>query len=79
MTDEGVESTYVQKRELSMQPAYHRIITLCPGSTLIYAPVSRCFQNEIGFGRYHLKLFILSGIGWMADSLMLLLNSYPFD
>ena len=25
-------------------------------------------QNEIGFGRYQWELFILSGLGWLADS-----------
>lgn len=25
-------------------------------------------QDEIGFGRYQMELFLLSGFGWMADS-----------
>ncbi|KAL9714526.1 hypothetical protein Ac2012v2_002840 [Leucoagaricus gongylophorus] len=30
-----------------------------------------CLQNEIGFGRYQWQLFILTGLGWMADNLWL--------
>lgn len=32
--------------------------------------VNRCLQEEIGFGRYQIELFLLSGLGWMADSLL---------
>lgn len=30
-----------------------------------------CLQNEIGFGRYQWQLFILTGLGWLADNLWL--------
>ncbi|KAK2467275.1 hypothetical protein APHAL10511_000824 [Amanita phalloides] len=33
--------------------------------------VNRCLQEDIGFGRYQLQLFILTGIGWMADNIWL--------
>ncbi|QRV89820.1 major facilitator superfamily transporter [Ceratobasidium sp. AG-Ba] len=33
--------------------------------------VNRCFQNEIGMGRYQWELFLLSGFGWMADNIWL--------
>ncbi|KIL61498.1 hypothetical protein M378DRAFT_109281 [Amanita muscaria Koide BX008] len=31
--------------------------------------INECLQKEIGFGRYQLQLFILSGLGWFADNL----------
>lgn len=31
--------------------------------------------DDIGFTRYHLKLFFLNGFGYAVDSLLLLLNS----
>lgn len=35
----------------------------------IFLPsVNRCLQEEIGFGRYQIELFLLSGLGWLADS-----------
>ncbi|THH08091.1 hypothetical protein EW145_g2935 [Phellinidium pouzarii] len=33
--------------------------------------INGCLQHEIGFGRYQWELFILSGLGWMADNLWL--------
>ncbi|KAI0692544.1 major facilitator superfamily domain-containing protein [Cytidiella melzeri] len=33
--------------------------------------INECFQREIGFGRYQSELFILSGLGWLADNLWL--------
>ncbi|EKM77975.1 hypothetical protein AGABI1DRAFT_129759 [Agaricus bisporus var. burnettii JB137-S8] len=33
--------------------------------------INDCMQNEIGFGRYQLQLFILTGLGWFADNLWL--------
>ncbi|KAL1740355.1 major facilitator superfamily domain-containing protein [Schizophyllum fasciatum] len=35
------------------------------------ALVNRTLQEEIGFGRYQLELFILTGLGWMADNIWL--------
>ncbi|CAF5148330.1 unnamed protein product [Rotaria magnacalcarata] len=38
----------------------------------------KCVNNaidEIGFTRYHLKLFFLNGFGYAVDSLLILLNS----
>ncbi|KAI5888957.1 MFS general substrate transporter [Schizophyllum commune H4-8] len=35
------------------------------------ALVNRCFQEEIGFGRYQIELFLLTGLGWMADNIWL--------
>lgn len=32
------------------------------------ALVNECLQYEIGFGRYQRELFVLSGLGWLADS-----------
>ncbi|KAF8071534.1 major facilitator superfamily domain-containing protein [Lyophyllum atratum] len=33
--------------------------------------INRCMQDEIGFGRYQLQLFLLTGFGWMADNIWL--------
>ncbi|KII84380.1 hypothetical protein PLICRDRAFT_117909 [Plicaturopsis crispa FD-325 SS-3] len=33
--------------------------------------INRCLQEEIGFGRYQIQLFILSGFGWTADNIWL--------
>ncbi|KAL1750696.1 major facilitator superfamily domain-containing protein [Schizophyllum commune] len=35
------------------------------------ALVNRCLQEEIGFGRYQVELFLLTGMGWMADNIWL--------
>ncbi|KAI5888960.1 MFS general substrate transporter [Schizophyllum commune H4-8] len=31
--------------------------------------VNRCLQEEIGFGRYQIQLFLVTGLGWMADNI----------
>ncbi|KAH7915607.1 major facilitator superfamily domain-containing protein [Hygrophoropsis aurantiaca] len=33
--------------------------------------INKCFQEEIGFGRYQMQLFVLTGLGWLADNLWL--------
>ncbi|RDB25575.1 putative MFS-type transporter PB1E7.08c [Hypsizygus marmoreus] len=33
--------------------------------------INHCMQNEIGFGRYQIQLFFLTGFGWMADNIWL--------
>jgi MFS family permease len=33
--------------------------------------INRCFQEEIGFGRYQWQLFFITGLGWLADNLWL--------
>jgi len=33
--------------------------------------INKCMQNEIGFGRYQIQLFMLTGLGWMADNIWL--------
>ncbi|EGN99416.1 hypothetical protein SERLA73DRAFT_73941 [Serpula lacrymans var. lacrymans S7.3] len=33
--------------------------------------INRCFQEEIGFGIYQKQLFVLTGLGWLADNLWL--------
>ncbi|PPQ71063.1 hypothetical protein CVT26_011465 [Gymnopilus dilepis] len=33
--------------------------------------VNQCLQEEIGFGRYQIELFVLTGFGWLADNLWL--------
>ncbi|GLB44760.1 putative major facilitator superfamily protein [Lyophyllum shimeji] len=33
--------------------------------------INHCLQHEIGFGRYQLQLFFLTGFGWMADNIWL--------
>ncbi|KAJ4469856.1 MFS general substrate transporter [Lentinula aciculospora] len=33
--------------------------------------INEHLQNEIGFGRYQLQLFILTGLGWAADNIWL--------
>ncbi|KAH7926360.1 MFS general substrate transporter [Leucogyrophana mollusca] len=33
--------------------------------------INKCLQNEIGFGRYQKQLFVLTGLGWLADNLWL--------
>jgi len=33
--------------------------------------VNACLQKEIGFGKYQLGLFLLSGFGWLSDNLWL--------
>ncbi|KAL1704299.1 major facilitator superfamily domain-containing protein [Schizophyllum commune] len=35
------------------------------------ALVNRCLQEEVGFGRYQIELFLLTGMGWMADNIWL--------
>ncbi|KAF8442098.1 MFS general substrate transporter [Boletus edulis BED1] len=35
------------------------------------ALINKCMQEEIGFGRYQWQLFVLSGLGWLADNLWL--------
>ncbi|KAF9223244.1 MFS general substrate transporter [Gyrodon lividus] len=35
------------------------------------ALINKCLQEEIGFGRYQWQLFLLTGLGWMADDLWL--------
>ncbi|KAG2035762.1 major facilitator superfamily domain-containing protein [Suillus americanus] len=33
--------------------------------------INRCFQEEIGFGLYQWQLFVITGLGWLADNLWL--------
>ncbi|KAI0314336.1 major facilitator superfamily domain-containing protein [Amylostereum chailletii] len=33
--------------------------------------INECMQNEIGFGAYQIQVFILTGLGWMADNIWL--------
>ncbi|KZV77351.1 MFS general substrate transporter [Peniophora sp. CONT] len=33
--------------------------------------INECFQHEIGFGRYQWGVFMLTGLGWMADNIWL--------
>ncbi|KAG2354100.1 major facilitator superfamily domain-containing protein [Suillus spraguei] len=33
--------------------------------------INRCFQEEIGFGRYQWQLFVITGLGWLADNIWL--------
>ncbi|KDR78711.1 hypothetical protein GALMADRAFT_1264164 [Galerina marginata CBS 339.88] len=33
--------------------------------------LNKCLQEEIGFGRYQVELFVLTGFGWMADNIWL--------
>ncbi|KAF8889179.1 major facilitator superfamily domain-containing protein [Gymnopilus junonius] len=33
--------------------------------------INKCLQEEIGFGRYQIELFVLTGFGWMADNIWL--------
>ncbi|KAF5379816.1 hypothetical protein D9615_005781 [Tricholomella constricta] len=33
--------------------------------------INKCMQEEIGFGRYQIQLFLLTGFGWMADNIWL--------
>ncbi|KAG8212865.1 MFS general substrate transporter [Butyriboletus roseoflavus] len=35
------------------------------------ALINKCMQEEVGFGRYQWQLFVLCGLGWMADNLWL--------
>ncbi|KAH0833418.1 MFS general substrate transporter [Lanmaoa asiatica] len=35
------------------------------------ALINKCMQEEIGYGRYQWQLFVLSGLGWLADNLWL--------
>ncbi|KAI9460316.1 MFS general substrate transporter [Boletus coccyginus] len=35
------------------------------------ALVNKCMQEEIGFGRYQWQLFVLCGLGWLADNMWL--------
>ncbi|KAJ8583629.1 MFS general substrate transporter [Rhizopogon salebrosus TDB-379] len=37
---------------------------------------NKCFQEEIRFGRYQWQLFILTGLGWLADSEMKVARAY---
>ncbi|KAF5372162.1 hypothetical protein D9758_005055 [Tetrapyrgos nigripes] len=45
------------------------------GVSAIYEAKSRLIndhlQNEIGFGRYQIQLFLLTGLGWAADNIWL--------
>ncbi|KAL0067347.1 hypothetical protein AAF712_005575 [Marasmius tenuissimus] len=42
------------------------------GVSAVYEAKSRLinehFENEVGFGRYQMQLFMLTGLGWMADN-----------
>ncbi|KZV77367.1 MFS general substrate transporter [Peniophora sp. CONT] len=31
--------------------------------------INECFQDELGFGRYQWGVFMLTGLGWMADNI----------
>ncbi|KAG6809351.1 hypothetical protein H0H92_000588 [Tricholoma furcatifolium] len=33
--------------------------------------INKCMSEEIGFGKYQIQLFILTGFGWMADNIWL--------
>ncbi|EIM79402.1 MFS general substrate transporter [Stereum hirsutum FP-91666 SS1] len=33
--------------------------------------INDCLQNEVGFGAYQFQLFLLTGLGWMADNIWL--------
>ncbi|KAG6897019.1 hypothetical protein C0992_004664 [Termitomyces sp. T32_za158] len=33
--------------------------------------INKCLQEEIGYGRYQQQLFVLTGLGWMADNIWL--------
>ena len=37
------------------------------------------FPNRIGFGRYQQQLFVLSGLGWLADSEFFLQLTFGLD
>ncbi|KAG7098331.1 hypothetical protein E1B28_000292 [Marasmius oreades] len=45
------------------------------GVTAVYEAKSRLInehlQNEVGFGRYQIQLFFLTGLGWFADNIWL--------
>ncbi|KAJ8077942.1 hypothetical protein PM082_000143 [Marasmius tenuissimus] len=45
------------------------------GVSAVYEAKSRLInehlQNEVGFGRYQMQLFMLTGLGWMADNIWL--------
>ncbi|KAJ8481406.1 hypothetical protein ONZ45_g15321 [Pleurotus djamor] len=45
------------------------------GVTAVYEAKSRLInkhmQNEVGFGRYQIQLFLLTGLGWAADNIWL--------
>lgn len=61
----GVNEAYKEKCGLSTYSALERV----PHTTnRTFLPVNQCFQSEIGFGRYQIELFMLSGFGWLADS-----------
>ncbi|KAJ3732724.1 MFS general substrate transporter [Lentinula guzmanii] len=55
------ESLSVAAREDGVSAAYEAKSRL----------INEHLQNEIGFGRYQLQLFILTGLGWAADNIWL--------
>ncbi|KAA1467200.1 MFS general substrate transporter [Dentipellis sp. KUC8613] len=63
-------STFDETNEVDYDSLSHE-----DGVSAVYEAKSRlindCLQNEIGFGRYQVQLFILTGLGWMADNIWL--------
>ncbi|KIY46937.1 MFS general substrate transporter [Fistulina hepatica ATCC 64428] len=35
------------------------------------ALINKCLQEEVGYGRYQVELFVLTGLGWAADNIWL--------
>lgn len=64
LTGEGVSSGYELKCHLGSSV----VVRDLHQHTDLDVVVNKCMQEEIGFGRYQWQLFILSGLGWTADS-----------
>ncbi|KAF9264068.1 MFS general substrate transporter [Marasmius fiardii PR-910] len=62
----------VEKRETPLSSTSD-LSTTPEGVTAIYEAKSRLInehlQNEVGFGRYQIQLFFLTGLGWAADNI----------
>ncbi|KAF9254047.1 MFS general substrate transporter [Marasmius fiardii PR-910] len=67
----------VERKETLSEHSSHtnEISTTQEGVTAAYEAKSRLsndhLQNEIGFGRYQVQLFFLTGLGWAADNIWL--------
>ncbi|KAL0059318.1 hypothetical protein AAF712_013945 [Marasmius tenuissimus] len=67
----------VEKKETPSEysNSISNLSTTQEGVTAVYEAKSRLInehlQNEIGFGRYQIQLFFLTGLGWAADNIWL--------
>ncbi|KAF9459012.1 major facilitator superfamily domain-containing protein [Collybia nuda] len=56
---------------ISVRTSTSCLSTKPPTTSPAFLLVNKCLQEEIGFGRYQIQLFFLTGLGWMADNIWL--------